>query len=23
MPPKGGLTYHLTCLLYVPYLGKL
>jgi len=23
MPSKGGLTYHLTWLLYVPYLGKL
>ena len=23
MPSKGGLIYHLTCLLYVPYLGKL
>jgi len=23
MPLKGGLMYHLTCLLYVPYLGKL
>jgi len=20
MPSKGGLTYHLTCLLYIPYL---
>jgi len=23
MPLKGGLIYHLTCLLYTPYLGKL
>jgi len=23
MPSNYGLTYHLTCLLYVPYLGKL
>jgi len=23
MPLKGGLVYHLTCLLYAPYLGKL
>jgi len=23
MPLKGDLIYHLTCLLYVPYLGKL
>jgi len=23
MPPKGGLMHHLTCLLYVPYFGKL
>ena len=23
MPSKGGLIYHLTCLLYAPYLGKL
>jgi len=23
MPLKGGLIYHLTCLLYVPYLQKL
>jgi len=23
MPSKGGLMYHLTCLMYVPYLGKL
>ena len=22
MPSKGGLIYHLTCLLYAPYLGK-
>ena len=22
MPSKGGLIYHLTCLLYVPYIGK-
>jgi len=23
MPLKGGLIYHLTCLLCTPYLGKL
>jgi len=23
MPSKDGLIYHLTCLMYVPYLGKL
>jgi len=23
MPSKGGLICHLTCLLYIPYLGKL
>jgi len=23
MPSKGGLIYHLTRLLYVPYRGKL
>jgi len=23
MPSKGGLMYHLTCLLYEHYLGKL
>jgi len=23
MPSNDGLIYHLTCLLYVPYLGKL
>jgi len=23
MPSKGGLTYHLTCLLNAPYIGKL
>jgi len=23
MPSKGGLIYHLTCLLCAPYLGKL
>jgi len=23
MPSKDGLIYHLTCLLYAPYLGKL
>jgi len=23
MPSKGGLISHLTCLVYVPYLGKL
>ena len=23
MSLKGGLIYHLTCLLYAPYLGKL
>jgi len=23
MPLKGGLVFHLTCLMYVPYLGKL
>jgi len=23
MPLKGALMYHLTCLVYVPYLGKL
>jgi len=23
MPPKGGLSSHLTCLMYIPYLGKL
>jgi len=22
MPSKGGLTYHLTCLMYIPYFGK-
>jgi len=23
MPPRGSLIFHLTCLIYVPYLGKL
>jgi len=23
MPPKGDLNSHFTCLVYVPYLGKL
>ena len=23
VPSKGGLMYHITCLMYVPYLGKL
>jgi len=23
MPLKGGLLFHLTCLMYVPYLGEL
>jgi len=23
MPSKGALISHLTCLVYVPYLGKL
>jgi len=23
MRSKDGLMYHLTCLMYVPYLGKL
>jgi len=23
MPPEDGLISHFTCLMYVPYLGKL
>jgi len=23
MPTKGGLLYHLTCSMYVTYVGKL
>jgi len=23
MPSTGGLIFHLTCLVYVPYFGKL
>jgi len=23
MPSKSGFTHHLSCLMYVPYLGKL
>jgi len=23
MPSKGGLISHFTCLMFVPYLGKL
>jgi len=22
MPSKSGLIYHLTCLMYIPFLGK-